>query len=185
MMSLPESDIYQDQRRETRAKLFDKIREVHGVELLIMADGGGDHGEIDQIRIFVPQQYTNERPYINEIYPAIGYQQQNALLEQRFTPEQTVDEAICDFAWSVLDDNTAPDWINDDGGRVEIRVDLTVPEPQVTVTYELLVTHFEPGGVYRYDALSGTPHDAVPLSAVSETAELLELQSLWADQEDD
>jgi hypothetical protein len=91
-------------------------------------------------------------------------------------PGVTVEQAMNEFADAILDDRNTPDWVNNEGGRVEIRVDLMGVEPIVTVCYDTRIIAFEPAGTFYYHGVTVMPiTEPTPDNAV----EFAECPSDW------
>jgi len=176
-------------KQPLREKLFQRLRAAQGIELVICANGEDDDGHIEDWSIQVSPDYAKEHPTTTRpgytfdqtiLWPALNFEATEVIMKEHLEPGITVEQAMNDFADAILEDTGKPDWVNNEGGRVEIRVDLMGAEPLVKVNYELRIMEFEPAGTFYYHGLTVMP---ITETTLDEASDFAILQSDWSDVE--
>jgi len=161
-------------QKELRKILFDKLKAQDIVEIVVVADGSGDQGDIVDITLLNPSQrgwVYNDAPYFSES----DVNKEHKLLLTKLTPHKTAEDIIKNLAYQVLDDQRAPDWQNNHGGQVIIRIDVDggshhVKEGEIRATYQTRVVSLRAAEEFSYDALSLCPLDKNPAADSSKIA---------------
>jgi len=193
-------------KHQVREELFATLRRYGGIELVVFANGQGDDGAIDDWHLMItPHSSTGvyDGTYSTR-YPILSHDAMCRLEREEFIPGCTVKQAIEDYALELIDDNSdGIDWVNGNGGSVQLSLDLTRDKPIVSVLYRYRVVSLENAGTYHYDALTGkllstdisgsvpldylTDHDDPHIRHVAEAADqadFAELQSIdWEEIE--
>jgi len=162
-------------------KLFDYLSRLGIVNLEIHANGEGDNGDIEHILFGIPAIDAEQH---SVSYPYLDYDKTEKILSRKFM-QATIETAIKTIGYQLLDDGRAPDWINAEGGHVEISIDLSVNPAVAKANYQERVIDLIPAADFSYNAISGAALDKNPAHPSSEIGYQLQYEYLLLQSDDD